>query len=149
MKILKFLLISLLTLIILSSCQKSNTLLKKPDVGIEIPNNKAAITGYIVRGKKSEPMVGMVIRLGEVIWNDDKTDGSFIIDGANSPSTITDEQGFFILNNLDENDYVLILGNLEESPTVVVQKDNKEKAEIFSPKLNKDLFVGNLNLDDY
>lgn len=150
MKISKSLLFCfIITVVLITSCQQSNySSIKKP-TEVNIPKDRTAITGFVVKGKNSEPVSEIVVRLGEVIWNNDKSDGSFIIDGANSPSTITDDQGFFILNDIDIKDYIIVLGNLEESPIVVVKKENKEKAEIYSPEVNKELFIGFLNLDDY
>lgn len=140
--------IFLLLVNLLISCQKTN------DINEIIPKhviaeNKTAISGFIIKGSKSLAVEGIVVRLGNVIWSDEKTDGNFIIDGANSPSTITDEKGYFLFNNIEVDDYVIVVGNLEESPIIIVQKDQREKAEIFSPKKNEELFVGNLNLDDY
>lgn len=140
--------IFLLLASLLNSCQKASDIDSSKLTPV-IDADKTAIAGIIVEGIKPQPVEGIVVRLGNVIWSEDKTDGNFIIDGANSPSTITDVKGYFLFNNIDVDDYVIVIGNLEESPTVVVQKDQKEKAEIFSPKINEALFVGNLNLDNY
>ncbi|PKO09701.1 MAG: hypothetical protein CVU40_10430 [Chloroflexi bacterium HGW-Chloroflexi-2] len=132
----------------LTSCQTQINSYIKPNIDIEIQEGKSAISGYLVKGNSSEPAGELVVRLGDVIWNDDKSGGSFIIDGANSPSTIADENGLFVFNNIEVSDYVIVVGNIEEVPIVIVQKTDKEKAEIYSPKVNEILYVGTLNLDE-
>lgn len=136
-------------LFFLASCSKNAHTQTPIEEYVSIPDGKTAISGFLVSGKEMKPVTGMVVRLGDVVWNHDKTDGNFIIDGSHSPSILSDEKGYFLLNDLEVKDYVIVLGNLDENPIVITLKEENKKARILSPSANQLYSIGTINLDDY
>jgi len=98
---------------------------------INLLPDKCGFYGVLMDNNKT-PIVGEVVWLGEVIWNDAKSEGHFVIDGGRSHSTISDELGNFFFQNIETNDYVIIIGNLEENPLILPKSSNPNEAKIFN-----------------
>lgn len=108
--------------------------------------NLAGLLGVII-DSNNDPVVNEVVRLGEVVWNNDKSVGNFIIDGAHSPSTITDENGIFVFLNIEPIEYVIVVRNVDVNPVIIPELDDSNKAAIYSPGENEILDVGILYIN--
>jgi len=98
---------------------------------IDLLPDTCGFIGTLLDNNK-KPIVGEVVWLGEVIWNDDKSEGHFVLDGGRSPSTVSDESGNFIFESINTNDYVVIIGNLELDPLIIPKESNPNEAKIFN-----------------
>ena len=90
-------------------------------------------------------MAKAVVRLASVVWNQDKSDGAYFLEGGSSPTSTTDENGRFSFENLAPGDYVIVVGDVYSSHEIVSAPEGK--AKIFtmtadSPALWGDIVVG-------
>lgn len=93
------------------------------------------------------PIANEVIRLGEVIWNEDKSKGNFVIDGAWSPSTISDENGNFKFLNVEPGEYIIILRDINTNPIIVADSEDANRAEVYTTAPDQYLNVGTIIVD--
>lgn len=114
-----------------------------PPTIVPIPS-MAAMTGQIV-SSSTRPMANTTVRLARVFWNEQHTDGAYVLEGANSPSTITNDDGFFVFASLSPADYVLIVGDVFGDHVVVSKPDGS--ARVFTVKENEVTDVGRIFVD--
>jgi len=94
-----------------------------------------------------QPVSNEVVWLGTVVYDNNKKEGYFIIDGSRSPSALSDEQGVFIFTDININDYVVIIGNLEMNPYILPKSSNVDEAEIITCVDGTIVDVGVIQLD--
>jgi hypothetical protein len=73
-----------------------------------------------------EPMAGTLVRLAEVVRSGDE--GVYVLDQAFSPGARTDNDGYFIFENIPAMEYVLIVGDVQRSYKVIEDEDKKPRA---------------------
>lgn len=95
-------------------------------------------------GTPSVPIANTVVRLAQVYWNDDRSEGAFVLEGATSPSTITNERGEFILNDIPPGDYVIVVGEVLGYHIIVSERNGK--AMVVSVKAGEVTHIGNLRV---
>jgi hypothetical protein len=110
------------------------------------PADRSAIMGQLVSARNGEPIVGVVVRLGRVFWNESETDGAFAIEAASSPSDITDQNGEFFINDFEPASYVIVAGELEGNFEVVAESDSIDDARIFKTEAGKITKAGVLRI---
>lgn len=91
--------------------------------------DKTSITGKIVStgGLTQQPLAKTIVRLARVYWNSDKTDGAVVLDGASSPSSITNDTGEFYFDNVEAVDYAVVVGDAEVKSVIVSQPDGSAR----------------------
>lgn len=107
--------------------------------------NTASGVVYTTASGDRRPMAKAVVRLASVVWNQDKSDGAYFLEGGSSPTSTTDENGRFSFENLAPGDYVIVVGDVYSSHEIVSAPEGK--AKIFtmtadSPALWGDIVVG-------
>lgn len=146
MKVLKLILVfSSFLFLIACSAQNENSV-NVQDKKIDLLPNTCGFVGSLLDNNE-KPIEGEVVWLGEVIWNDDKSEGHFVIDGGRSPSTVSDEFGNFIFESISTNDYVIIIGNLELDPLIIPKQSNPNEAEIFNCTDGTIIYVDEIIVD--
>ena len=120
---------------------------KSPDVSRQVTPmpSMAAMTGQIISTSTSQPMASTVVRLARVFWNEQHTDGAFVLEGARSPATVADDSGFFVFENLNPADYVLVVGEVLGDHVIVSEPDGS--ARIFTAEEDKVTDVGQIFVD--
>lgn len=88
------------------------------------------------------PLADTPVRLAKVFWNEDHSEGAFVIEGGHSPSTISSENGVFTFVNIAPGDYVIVVGDVLGVHEVVA--DAGGKAKIFSAEVGKVNDVGEI-----
>lgn len=73
---------------------------------------KASITGSVFSTTYNQPIVGIPVSLSEII-RDEFGDGIYIYDPANSPTTNSMLGGYFVFDNIEPGEYVLVVGSVE------------------------------------
>jgi len=111
-----------------------------------LDENMSGLYG-LVMNKDGTPLANEVARLGEVIWNEDRSEGNFVIDGAWSPSTITDENGFFSFINIKPGEYVIVVRDINTNPIIVPDPENSNEAAIYLTKPNEMINIGAIVID--
>ena len=111
---------------------------------ITLTPTKAAIIGQAVSTLVDPPIpLGQtIVRLAQVFWNDDHTDGAYVLEGASSPSTVSDNNGFFAFANILPGDYVVVVGNVNAQYEIISQADGKPV--IYTVAADSTLDVGTL-----
>ena len=143
----KWILAALLTILLLSSCSSATESTISPAVQeamdqIELEPGKAAIVGQVVTNASGEPVLlpDTVVRLAKVFWNEENSDGAFVLEGGSSPSDITDELGVFVHVNIDPADYVVVVGEVIGTHEIISNSDGS--AQIFTVEEGQILDVG-------
>ena len=108
---------------------------------------KSAIVGQVVSiaGQQPQPLPNTEVRIASVIWNEDKTDGAFVIDEASNPTFITDDLGGFVFTDIEPQDYVIVVGELYGQNVILSKPDGT--ARIFTLTADNILNVGTLQVD--
>lgn len=89
----------------------------------------ATVIGTVISTstKDAAALVGMPVRLARVFWNEDKSDGAFVLEGATSPSALIAEDGSFTLSNVPPADYVIVVGDPMGSNVIISEADGKAR----------------------
>ena len=87
----------------------------------------ATVTGRVVSKDTNEPLVNMPVRLAEVYRPEgqESDDDLYILDQAFSPGALTDDEGNFIVPDVDAIDYVIIIGDVETTYEVITYENGK------------------------
>jgi hypothetical protein len=111
-----------------------------------LESGKAGLFGKLIN-EKEIPVEGEVVRLGKVVWSEDRTSASFIIDGANSPSTISEEDGSFVFLNIDPGEYVIVVRNIDINPIVIPELPGSNTAAIYTTESDQMLDVNIIKIN--
>ena len=101
-----------------SGSSNSNTESQPVDFQVDPPviapaeAGKASVTGSIYSLTYNQPIVGIPVSLSEII-RDDSGEGVYVYDPAFSPSTQSLPGGYFVIENVDPGEYVVVVGNVE------------------------------------
>jgi hypothetical protein len=131
----------------LAACDKLPSGQKdSPASKITLSPDKTAIVGQVTdKINPHPPITNTVVRLAKVFWNEDHTKGAFVAEGATSPSSITDDKGYFQFPALDPGEYVIIVGELLGKNVIISKPDGKPR--IYTPAGGKVMDVGTLEVD--
>jgi hypothetical protein len=136
---LKWILAALLILLIATSCSSPSASTPSPAVQaemdkIELEPGRSALVGQVVTNASGEPVLlpETVVRLARVFWNEDNSDGAFVLEGGSSPSDITNELGVFSHVNIEPGDYVVVVGDVIGIHEIISNPDGT--AKIFTAK---------------
>lgn len=83
----------------------------------------AGLTGQLISISDGSPINDTVVRLARVFWNENRTEGVYVLEGARSPSCVTDDSGFFIFLDVDPADYVVIAGDVYGKHVIISNPD--------------------------
>ena len=143
----KWILAALIPILLLTACSSTTESTTSPAVQeamdqIELEPGKAAIVGQVVTNASGEPVLlpDTVVRLAKVFWNEENSDGAFVLEGGSSPSDITDEKGVFTHINIDPADYVVVVGEVIGTHEIISNSDGS--AQIFAVEEGQILDVG-------
>jgi len=104
----------------------------------------ATVTGVVMSEKSGNPIVNVPVFLAQVHYEGD--DGVFVLDGAFSPSTVSDSDGVFAFVDVDAGDYVLVFGNPEVNDYEIVRGDD-QKARVWTADPDKILDTATITVD--
>lgn len=94
------------------------TPIQKPESG------KAIVTGKIISTISNKPLK-TIVWLAEVHRQGDQ--GVYVLNAVSSPGIYTDENGIFVLANIDPREYVIVVGNPEGQNEVITDSSGKPK----------------------
>ena len=127
MREIRILLIFTTAILIIAACtsntQDRNNPLVTPPAQPEA--GMATVTGRVISEESGLPLADTVVRLAEVVRQEEK--GAYVLDVAFSPGTDSDGEGFFILENVDPLEYVIVVGDVYEEYKVMADEDGKAK----------------------
>ncbi|MHA2401583.1 MAG: hypothetical protein ACXADH_01210 [Candidatus Kariarchaeaceae archaeon] len=108
-----------------------------PDPGM------TSVTGQVVSINSDLPIANTIIRLAQVVREGDE--GAYVLDVAFSPGAMSDENGYFIFENITAQEYVIVVGDVYDQYKIIV--DDEGKAKTWAALENQVLDVGLLLVD--
>ena len=130
MREIRVLLIITMALLLITACssntQEMNNPLVTPPAKPE--EGMATVTGRIISESSGLPLSDTIVRLAEVVRQEDE--GAYVLDVAFSPGTDSDGEGFFIFENVDALEYVIVVGDVYEEYKVIADEDGKARTWI-------------------
>jgi hypothetical protein len=120
------------------SCQPATPLSSPLDSPLEsIPQHQ--VSGYLFRSNDSSPVRKIKLFAATLSVSQDGYD-IYVVDPATTPSSFTDEEGFFYFNNLPIGKYALVADVVLAR---ILLEDDKSKAILFEIKDEKTtVFLG-------
>lgn len=117
-----------------------------PPLRLTVTPSKAVVIGHVVRvsNDQRKALAKTSVRLAKVQWNEQKTEGIFVLDTANSPGALTRADGSFAFANIEPGDYVIIVGDVIGVHTVISEPDGR--ARIYTAEPDRILDVGTLEV---
>ena len=106
--------------------------------------NNATITGFLRSEKTNTPVVNVPIFLAEVYYEGGQ--GAFVLDGAFSPSTVSDSEGRFVFVDVPSGEYVVVVGNPEVTDYEIIL-DDTGKARIWTANPGEILDLEEIRVD--
>lgn len=130
MKATRLFLIIITALFFITSCttdtQDMNNPLITPPAQPE--PGMATVTGRVISENTELPLAETIVRLAEVVRQDEEA--AYVLDVAFSPGTDSDGEGFFIFENVDPIEYVIVVGDVYEIYKVMADEDGKARTWI-------------------
>ena len=125
MKAIRLVLIIIAASLIFASCTTNTQEMKKPLVTppAQPESGMATVTGRVISENTGLPLSDTIVRLAEVVRQEDE--GAYVLDVAFSPGTDSDGEGFFIFENVDAYEYVIVVGDVYEIYKVMADEDGK------------------------
>jgi hypothetical protein len=107
---------------------------------------KATLLGTVLPKDEGglKPLPGTVMWLAQVHWNADKTDGAFVLNGAESPSATIKDDNSFAFTDVPPGDYAIIVGDPMGVNAIVLAPDGQ--AKVVTLEAGKTLDVGKLEV---
>lgn len=94
--------------------------------GVTPEPGTAVLQGQVIStGNRNQPLPNTEVRLAQIFWNEDRSEGAFVIEGGSSPTTRTDENGGFVFTDLPEMEYALVVGDLFGQHEVIALPDGQ------------------------
>ena len=103
----------------------------------------ATVIGRLIN-PEGEFMPRTIVRLAEVARGVEGRGGAFILDVAHSPSTFTDEFGYFIMPNIKASEYVIVIGDVELTGIYEIIHEADGKARVYNMPADQITDVGNI-----
>ena len=122
----KFILIGAIITIGLVACTNSLSLQESviPTPFPQPTSGKATVTGIVI-SLSNQPLSQIPVWLAEVVRQGDG--GIYILDSASSPGAYTDENGIFVIPNVNPGEYVIIVGDPESWYEIIAEPSGRAK----------------------
>lgn len=101
------------------SLQASSMTAQAPETG------KTTLVGRVISQGSGEAMANVPVRLAEVYR--EGGEGAYVLDGSFSRGDITDENGDYLIENVDAKEYVIIVGDVMDKYEVIVNEEGKPR----------------------
>ncbi len=108
---------------------------------------KSTVVGMVLSEETGEPLSETQVWLGLVRSSADGTSRAFAIDEARSPFDFTDEEGVFVLSNIDPDNYVLMIGDPYRNNQVIREEENPEDARVWEIPADEVYDIGEWRVD--
>jgi hypothetical protein len=118
---------------------------KSVPFSVPIPNSgKATVTGTVLHSNSGNPIQNIEVRLAEVARNG--IEGAYFLDTANSPGSVTNELGQFVMPNIAAREYVIVIGDPYGKNKVIPDRATN-KAQVVDIKPDKISDIGVIRVE--
>ena len=107
-------------------------------------SGKTTVTGIVISEYTNEPMVNVPIFLAETFYEGDSA--AFVLDGAFSPTALTDSEGRFAFVDIAPGGYVLVIGNPEVTDYEIIANED-QKPRVWTVEVDQIEDLGNIITD--
>ena len=104
---------------------------------------KATVAGVVISREDGKPLADTGVRLAEVYRQEGE--GAFVLDDALSPGATTDQNGRFVIENVDPKEYVIVVGNVGTQYDIVAEPSGQ--AEVWELPPDQVVDVGTLEVE--
>jgi len=141
----KITLLTLITILLLTACNQATvqTPAATPTPPAPPEPGLATVTGRVVN-QEGVSLPRIIVRLAEVVRGVEGRGGAFILDVATSPSTFTDDDGYFIIPNIKGTEYVIVIGDVEITGIYEIIPQEDGKARVFNLPADQITDVGEI-----
>ncbi|OQA41467.1 MAG: hypothetical protein BWY52_02554 [Chloroflexi bacterium ADurb.Bin325] len=110
------------------------------------PPSDATMAGLVGRAVTLDgtPITGTSVSLAQVFWNEDRSDGAFVLNAAASPITALQEDGVFRFTNVLPAEYVVVVGDPVGANVIVAEPDGQ--ARVIELVAGETLDIGDLRV---
>ncbi len=139
----------ILFVLLVSSCSRNTSSTINPEVLSSVTppsppeSGKATVRGHVVR-QDGSPFADIIVRLAEVERGEEGKGGAYILDLARSPGTVTDGNGYFIIENVNAGEYVIVIGDIEVTGIYEIIQESNGKAKVWNFPADQITDVGEL-----
>ncbi len=105
----------------------------------------ASVHGRVLDATTSGPIPSTAVRLAEVYRSGG--DGAFVLDDASSPATLTDQQGYFVIEDVEPKEYVVVVGDVHIAYEIVAEPSGEARVWELRPGEVTDIGVLEIVLD--
>jgi hypothetical protein len=86
----------------------------------QLESGKGAIIGTVLKEDGTYPPENVRVFLASFFWNEEKTEGVFVLDPDRATSVPISDQGAFQLFNIEPGNYVLVVGVTPEAAVAIL-----------------------------
>jgi hypothetical protein len=139
-----WILVMIFALVLITGCRKSKDKNSAGDAtAIPVPDAaKTTVTGNVFSTTLNQAYPKAAVWLAEVYR--EGGNGVYVLDHAFSPAIYADEQGVFIIADVDPKEYVIVVGDPEGAYEVI--PDDTGRARVWATEGGKILDVGRISV---
>lgn len=141
----------LLFSLIFTSCNKNTNNPVNPEVLVsptppsQPESGKASMVGQVMH-QDGYSVKNTIVRLADVARGAEGKGGAFILDLARSPGTVTDQNGYFNVQNIKAGEYVIVVGDVETTGVYEIIHNTDGKPKVWSFPADKVTDIGVLTV---
>lgn len=105
----------------------------------------SVLIGQAVSTGSGVPIKKTPVYLAQIHWDEAHQNAAYVLDAANSPATLTDQNGYFSFAGLSSVEYAIIVGDSEGNNDVV--RESNGNARIFQPQPGKTIDAGTVQVN--
>jgi hypothetical protein len=132
-------------LVFLTACGEGGKL-DQPATPTPLPTlapGKAMVIGRVIADKSGQPISKQPVWLAEVRRQGDQA--AFMLNTSSSPFSPTDQQGGFVIANVDPQEYVIVVGDPHSSDYEIIA-ESPDTARVWKLQADQTLDVGELRV---
>jgi hypothetical protein len=105
---------------------------------------KSSLAGRLLGQKDGAPLAKVTVRLAKIYRQGDQA--AYVLDLAHSPSNVSDENGYFIVQDFDPDEYYMVIGEPGDNHYYIIQ-DSKQEGVIYKVAKDQVLDAGAIRAD--
>lgn len=105
----------------------------------------SVLIGQAVGAGNGAPIKKTPVYLAQIHWDEAHQNAAYVLDSANSPATLTDQNGYFSFADLPAIEYAIIVGESDGNNDVV--REANGNARIFLPQPGKTIDAGTVQVN--
>lgn len=105
----------------------------------------SVLIGQAVGTGSGAPIKQTPVYLARIHWDEAHQNAAYVLDAANSPATLTDQNGYFSFADLPSLEYAIVVGATDGNNDVV--RETNGNARIYQPQPGKTIDAGTVQVN--